>query len=137
MSDRHFCHREMGQAVSYVYFALAAFFYSVSQSITFGKFRLKSNFWQSWDRKYKKPKEPAPTSWYYKLAVLKYKERFPGSGTVFVSLTDGYHFSQLLFKLSVVAAVVSNRPWLGWWDALIYLIIWGVVFTLSYRWVSA
>ena len=122
--------------MSLILFALAAFFYSVSQSITFGKFRLKSNFWQSWDRKYKEPKEPAPTTWYYKLAVLKYKERFPGSGTVFVALTDGYHFSQLLFKLSLVAAVVSYRPLLGWWDMLIYFVLWGIVFTLSYRWVS-
>ena len=124
----------MGQAI--VYFALAAFFYGVSQSITFGKIRFKGDFWQNWNRKYKQPLEPAPTTWYYKLAVLKYKERFPGSGTILVSLTDGYHFSQLLFKLPLVAAVVSYSSWLGWWDMLIYFVLWGIVFTLSYRWVS-
>ncbi len=80
----------MGQAI--VYFALAVFFYGVSQSITFGKFRLKGDFWTNWTRKYKQPLEPAPTTWYYKLAVLKYKERFSGSGTIFVSFTDGVSF---------------------------------------------
>lgn len=123
--------------MSVVYFALAAFFYTVSQSITFGKFRLRGDFWQNWNRKYKEPKEPAPTTWYYKLAVLKYKERFPGSGTIFVSLTDGYHFSQMVFKVSLVLSIVTYRPWLGLWDALLLFILWGVIFTATNRWVSA
>lgn len=122
--------------MSFLLFALAVLFYTCSQVITFGKFRLKGAFWQSSDRKYKEPKELAPSTWYYKLAVLKYRERFPGSGTVFVSLTDGYHFTQLLFKLSLVAALVLYRPWLGLWDAAVYLVIWGVVFTLANRFVS-
>jgi len=122
--------------MSYVYFALAVFFYGMSQSITFGKFRLKGDFWQNWNRKYKHPLQPAPTIWYYKLAVLKYKERFPGSGTIFVSFTDGYHFSQLMFKLSLMLAIVSYRPWFGIWDALVYFVLWGIVFTATNRLVS-
>lgn len=122
--------------MSHVYLACAAFFYACAQIITFGKFRLKGDFWQNWNRKYKQPLEPAPTTWYYKLAVLKYKERFPGSGNIFVSLTDGYHFSQLLFKVSLVMAIVSYRPWLGIWDAMVYFLLWGVVFTATNRLVS-
>lgn len=120
-----------------LYFALAVFFYGVSQSITFGKFRIKGDFWENWNRKYKQPLEQAQTTWYYKLAVLKYKERFPGSGTIFVALTDGYHFSQLLFKVSLMLAIVSYRPWLGIWDAAVYMALFGIIFTATNRIVSA
>lgn len=123
--------------MSYLYLAIAVFLYGVSQTITFGKFRLKGAFWNNSDRKYKEPKEPAPSTWYYKLAVLKYKEKFPGSGTLFTFVTDGYHFTQMMFKFSLSMAIVAYRPWLGVWDALLYLFIWGIVHTATNRLVSA
>lgn len=120
-----------------LYFVLAVFFYGVSQSITFGKFRLKVDFWTNWSRKYKQPLEPAPNTWYYRLATLKYRERFPGSGSIFVSLVDGYHLSQFFYKVCLMLAIVSYRPWLGIWDAAVYMALWGVIFTATNRLVSA
>lgn len=127
----------MGKAMSYVYFVIAVFLYGVSQTITFGKFRLKGDFWQNWSRKYKHPLELAPSTWYYKLAVLKYKEKFAGSGTVFTFLNDGYHFTQMVFKVSLSMAIVTYKPWLGVGDALLYLVLWGIVHTATNRFVSA
>lgn len=123
--------------MSYLYFICAVFLYACSQTIVFGKFRVKGDFWQSWNRKYRHPLELAPSTWYYKLAVLKYREKFLGSGTLFTFVTDGYHFAQMMAKLSLSMAIVTYKPCLGVADALLYLVIWGIVHTATNRLVSA
>src|SRR6478736_5466835 len=56
------------------------------------------SFWgdRSYNRKYDRRMIIAPATWYYRFFEIKYKERFPGSATVFVALTDGYHLMQLI-----------------------------------------
>jgi hypothetical protein len=101
--------------LSLILFCAGAVAYCVSQLIMHGKFKLSGDFWEqdSWQRKWlwrgtiieggriERFFVVAPTTWYYKLFNLKYKERFPGSATVFVALTDGYHLFQMLFLLLI------------------------------------
>lgn len=117
--------------ISLILFSVAVVFYAISEAATFGKF--KGDFWNNYNRKYKQPLEKAPSTWYYKFTVLKYRERFPGSGSIFVALTDGMHLMQLFFKLFLCASIVTYSPILGYWDAVIWFVTFGLVFTVAYR----
>lgn len=97
-------------------------------------------FWgeMSWQRKYylvdghpglfKQPKK----NLYTRLFGVKYKERFPLSSTLLVSITDGYHLMQMVFLLCISAAIAIHYD--RWF---IYLIIirsvFGIVFTIAYK----
>lgn len=116
----------MGQALSLVLFAVAVVFYTLTQAIMHG--RIKDNP----GRKYAKPRRP-PKGLYARIFNLEYAERFPGSATVFVSLTDRYHAFQFFFKLFLCISIVTYRPMWGWLDALLYFILFGIVFTITYR----
>ena len=69
------------------------------------------SFWDedSYLRKYKLTDRgtviPAPTTYYYKLFNIPYKERFPGSATFLVLLTDGYHLCQSLSFLCLAGSL--------------------------------
>ena len=106
-------------------FVLAVVFYTLSQKQTFGES-------DGWKRKYREPFEPAPNNFYYKFFKLKYRERFPLSGSLLVSFTDKYHAYQLAFKLFLCSAIVLYRPVLGWWDSLVLFVLWGLTFTIVY-----
>jgi hypothetical protein len=99
-------------------------FYTLSQVQAFGES-------DGWKRKYREPFEPAPNTWYYQFFKLKYRERFPLSGSLLVSFTDKYHAFQFGFKASLCASIVLYRP-LFWWDPLVLFALWGVVFTIAY-----
>jgi hypothetical protein len=125
--------------LSLILFCAGAVCYCISQLILQGKFKwdhLPSErvFWGhgGWMGKYKRNFEPAPTTWYYKLFDIKYKERFPGSATVFVALTDGYHLCQLLFLLLISGAIAVHTENLILW-LLIYRCTFGVIFTIGYK----
>jgi len=107
-------------------FIFSVYFYTKSQEETFDNS-------DSWENKYQKPLRVAPVNWYYKFFKLKYKERFPLSGSFLVALTDSYHQYQLFFKLFLCTAIVLYQPLFYWWDALIYFVLWGIVFTLAFR----
>lgn len=63
-------------------------------------------------------------------------ERFPGSSTVFVWLTDGWHFFNMVQYTAMILAVVSYFPVYGfWYDALILKAIFTITFEVFYRWV--
>jgi len=112
--------------VGWVAFISAVFFYTLSQKETFTNS-------EGWKNKYRQPMTPAKINWYTNLFKLKYREKFPLSGSLLVSLTDKYHFFQLCFKVLLCASFVFYRPVFGWWDGLILFFTWGVVFTLAYR----
>lgn len=122
--------------MSILFFIIAVIFYTISQAAIHGK--IKGKFWDkdSYKNKYDYPVdgiEPAPQNWYYKLFKIKYKERFPGSATIFVTLTDGYHLTQFGFKAFICSSIAFYNPVLGYWDALGYFVLFGVVFTVLYR----
>jgi hypothetical protein len=134
----------MTHIYSLICLSLGAVCYCCSQLIMHGKLKWSEDekgfdFWgkNSGARKYKRLPNgtillPAPTTYYYKLFNLKYKERFPGSATVFVALTDGYHLCQLLFLLLISGAIaVHTENWLLW--LLIYRCTFGVIFTVCYK----
>lgn len=112
--------------MSWLFFTIAAAFYSLSQKRVFAES-------DEWKNKYKQPLEPAPKTKYYKLTGLKYKERFPLSGSLLVAFTDKYHAYQLGFKAFICAAVVTYKPLLGYWDWLVLFVVFGVVLTLIIR----
>jgi hypothetical protein len=115
---------------------LAIVFYTCSQLVQHGKFKWSKPgfgfFGESSDRrKYRLPLRPAPSNRYYKTFDIRYKEWFPGSATVFVSFTDAYHFFQALFKICLCLAITSNLL-----NALIAWLVFGAVFTLTYKFLS-
>lgn len=101
--------------------------------------KLKGNyFWDpsiSWKNKYKN-KDP------------KQGEAFPGSTTIFVFVTDAWHFFQFLFLRFIFAAMVllglfaRLSPW-SWGNVYLDLltayialsIIFGLTFTLFYKYI--
>ena len=118
--------------MSLIAFIIAAVCYTVSQLQMHGKLATVG-FWSVHSWKHKYGMGAAPKNWYYRLFKIKYKERFPLSATLLVSLTDGYHLMQLFFKLLLCVAIVFYTPLFGWWDLLIYFVVFGVVFTVCYR----
>lgn len=127
--------------ISILCFILAVVAYTISQLAIQGKIRWNNDdrhsFWGvgSWLRKY--AAAPAPDNWYYRFFKLEYKERFPGSATIFVMFTDGYHLSQAVFLILLCISIATHNLFFNWWiDAIIYRVIFGVVFTGAYKWLS-
>lgn len=65
----------------------------------------------------------------------KQGERFPGSSTIFVALTDPWHFAGLLRHLTLSAAVAISFPVFGnvIADTLICNVILGLTFELLFK----
>lgn len=121
------CHSKKETVLSWPLFAIAVVFYTLSQSANF-----KDS--EGWKNKYKQPMTPAPDNWYYKFFRLKYREKFPLSGSFLVSLTDKYHFYQLGFKAFLCLSIALHRPTFDWWiETIGYFAAFGIVFTLIYR----
>jgi len=112
--------------MSWLFFTIAAAFYSLSQKRVFAES-------DEWKNKYKQPLEPAPSNWYYKLTGLKYKEKFWLSGSLLVFLTDKYHAYQTGFKAFICLSISFYRPIFSWYDALLYFVLFCVVFSVVFR----
>lgn len=122
----------MTNLISLLLFSLSAVFYCISQLQHQGKLRWSKSadgFWgnESDKRKYKRPLKPAPLTAYYKYNDLTYVEAFPGSGSIGVFLTDGYHFCQFLMKLGISAAIGIQHDRFWVWSTGAWL-AWSVVF---------
>lgn len=86
----------------------------------------------SYERKYKIPNIAAPNNWYYRWNEIHWKERFPGSATIFVSFTDFYHLSQAIAMYSLCgAAAALTSHWLI--AFLVIRVTFGVFFTVAYK----
>jgi hypothetical protein len=119
-------------------FIIAVIAYTISQLIMHEKFKLDGWLWDedSWLNKYKMDRDfngklPAfanSNHWYYKFFKIGYKERFPGSATIFVSFTDGYHLMQMFFKAFLSIAIAG----ISWW-AVAWFVGFGAIFTACYR----
>lgn len=127
--------------LSTLLFLLAVVAYSIKELQSFGKLKwmgYDSSFWgaSSSVRKYKYINgkiQSAPNNWYYRLTKLKYKERFPLSGSILVFLTDGAHLMQFFFKLLFCAVFY---PLTNWWFCVILWVVWGLVFTLCDKYLT-
>lgn len=127
--------------ISFLSFALAVFCYSIKEAYSHNKLKwgIHTDFWgaNSWMRKYRFKGDMyhdlPPDNWYYRFFKIKYKERFPLSATLLVAFTDGYHLMQLLFKLLFCISIVTYSMDFNWWMALVYFVIWGITFTITYK----
>lgn len=139
----------MTALTSIALFIFAVIPYAIKELQAHGKLKWMTSynggFWSidSWKNKYKKHHLKnvdyydmlQPTNnWYYRFFKIKHKERFPGSATIFVTFTDGFHLMQFLFKLFLIASLVMYKeiikpiP-----DFIIYFGIWQLVFTIVYK----
>lgn len=121
---------------------------AISELANHGKLKWSkegNGFWDSssWKRKYKikwlKSKDgslpdfgqfiPAPTTYYYKLFNLKYKEAFPLSATFLVFATDGMHAAQAAYHifLALSLSMFSGESFWFFWPGI------PVVHALFYR----
>jgi hypothetical protein len=134
----------MTTIISLLLLSTGAVAYCISQLQIQGKLKWSIrdedvvHFWDqsSWSRKYEVTATngmiQAPATWYYKTFNINYKERFPGSATVFVALTDGYHLMQMVFLLCISAAIAIHYD--RWFISLIIIrAAFGIVFTICYK----
>lgn len=104
----------------------------------------KSNWWNksdSWINKYATKlvsnHRKGFKHWYYfGFYYPKYQERFMYSTTIFVFLTDGWHFLQFIFlnTLTIALAISIGTDTLTILLAALYIeLIYAVAFNLSYK----
>lgn len=127
----------MTDAISILFLALSAIPYAISQLQQQGKIRWSKSadgFWgnESDKRKYKRPLKPAPLTAYYKYNDLAYVEKFPGSGSIGVFLTDGYHLMQFFF-LALISLSVGLQFEHCIWMSLAARTAFGIIFTIAYK----
>lgn len=90
---------------------------------------------------YRKRKIFNPRFWNPKISwANKYKqgtktqEKFPGSTTVFVLFTDGWHLAQFIMLSAFFVSIVHYEPMFNHLiDFVIYRIIFGLIFEFFYK----
>ena len=60
------------------------------------------------------------------------REKFLFSSSILVFLTDGWHLFKALMLLFIFLAIVTYKPIFGYFDIILFSILWGVVFELFY-----
>jgi len=114
--------------VSLIAFMLASMIWAVMNTHTFHHSASifasvgQDSFWgvNSWVRKYDSTLPIIRTNWYYRTFKIIYKEHFPGSATIFVWLTDGYHLTQFFFLWAITISVVTcPYEWPMEWHAIL------------------
>jgi hypothetical protein len=87
----------------------------------------------SWKWKWDMPLHPSPHYWYYFGFYPAYAERFPYSSTIFVWVTDAWHFFKALMIGFCCLAIVYYEPCLGtFWDFVLCYCAWTFTFTMCY-----
>jgi len=90
----------------------------------------------SWKHKWVYPLQPPVKAWYYFGFYPRYKERFIYSSTIFVGLTDAWHFFKIFFIFFIVLGIVCYTPIINpYIDWLVYYITWTSVFTIFYDYI--
>lgn len=92
-------------------------------------------------RKYKYDKQTlrevlATGTWYERTFDLDYKEAFPGSTTIFVSFTDGFHFSNFIMRCSLTAAYMLAMTFplavTGWWQGILLTVAFFAAYSMGF-----
>lgn len=108
---------------------LSAFLNAVMDVLNF---HYSISVFKNWNSTFWDTKESSTNK--YKNGNPEDGERFIGSTTVFVFLTDGWHLAQSLFLFSIIGAVVLYQPWFGVaLDFLLYSIVFRSSFEGFYR----
>lgn len=130
--------------VSAIFWIIAASCYAVITTINFryDVSIFSKNKWlnpaEAYRYKYRYP-TLSPDTWYYRIIGVKYKERFPGSTWLFVSITDGFHAFQHVMLLSIIGAYVTLPNYINTWKEYAYVatalhLIWTLSHQILYRW---
>lgn len=131
--------------LSIILFTLSLICYVISQMSIQGKipWQTDSSFWgiEGWERKYAIDEYgnmlmPRFPNLYYRIFGIKYSERFSGSATIFVFVTDAYHLFQMLFFKLLFIAISLQLPINFWYS---FLTMWGIeviVFNLGFKLLS-
>lgn len=91
---------------------------------------------QSWKWKWATPLQSPDPKWYYFGFLPRYKERFIYSSTIFVWVTDAWHFIKALMILAIVCSIVLYTPIIAASvDWLIYYIAWTFTFTIFFDYI--
>ena len=78
------------------------------------KTRYLKSIFQTWkNQMWVNPAYSWPNKW--KNGLKENGERFPGSSTVFVWVTDLWHLAKMLMLVSIMFAVVLYDPIVAWW----------------------
>lgn len=114
--------------ISYILIIISAVAKAIMDVISEGK-------WSGWWNK--------SESWILsdKIETLKWKdgdpekgERFFGSSTFLVWLTDGWHLFQAIFLNCLFVGLLLHDGWFNWfYDFLIIAVAYGIIFEISYR----
>ena len=115
--------------------ALAAAAYAVQSHYTHhNEVKDPTSFFgqQSWVRKYKQNLDgtliKAPeNNWYYKLFKLQYREKFLFSTSLFVWVTDYWHFCQFIWVNSLFLLYSHT-----WWGFAVLWSVWHLTFNIVY-----
>jgi len=123
--------------LSMIFLAVAAAAYGITSRIQHGNFKWSRDQYDYWGnnsgrRKYRFPYLPPTNNLYAKLARLSYRESFPLSATVLVSLTDGFHMTQFFVIKFIILAVIFFRGEPTIWTFLIAWAVWCVFFNITY-----
>lgn len=103
---------------------IAALAKAIMDAVRFHQVWAHSDFWDvstSWKNKYKN-------------GDANQGPRFPGSTTIFVWLTDGWHLMQMVFLTCMFALIVLHKSHFGLIiDFIIMRAIFGIIFEITFR----
>ena len=85
----------------------------------------KTQFWDS--------KKSWINKWDYSSGSKK--EKFLGSSTIFVFMTDAWHLFQLLHLNILILGVFMIGIQFSLWGLLVAIVLYRVIFELNYRWI--
>ena len=105
--------------VDIVLFVLLIILSSLYDLSAQGKLQGKLNMKDSWKNKWKNGDE-------------KQGEKFFGSSTIFVWLTDFFHFVKFLIIL-IICTILTRLLELNYYYILVFSLSWGILFELFYR----
>lgn len=120
--------------ISLILISLAAFLnasmdkcFNMFDSSIFNTSKFNQNFWNpsiSWKNKWKN-------------GDRNQGEKFFGSSTFLVWLTDGWHLLKMVFLLSIIISIILYKPLFSIViDGLLLIILWFIIFELSLKFLT-
>lgn len=110
-------------AISLILLCMSGLFDGLKDKSEEGRFKnIKLNKANSWTNKWKADDFGQPTN----------KERFPGSTTIFVFVTDFWHIMKWLQFRSIDTAIILATGW-PWYMLLIIPFMRGICFEFTHR----
>ena len=67
------------------------------------------------------------------------KEKFLGSTTIFCWLCDAWHLFKAIWLVSTIGAIIASwytEPLFGWYTAPLLLVLWGIFFEATFRYLK-